>query len=278
MPLLDPACSRTVSTDFGDRSEWRAPDYTPPRWLDAPAVPGRLNRIEVPSALTHPLPAQVWAPRGLRARDAAPLLVVFDGSSYAGPGQLLQWAGAAIESGMPPLRLLLVDAVQRMQWFSGSERFLRTVDFAIEDVNRRYAVRGPVGLLGASLGGLTALLVSARRDDVGVVVSQSGSFFTELSDEGDWPWLSRVRRLVASLRAGEPVWGRRRASFDDLRVGLTCGRGEDNFGNNRDMATALRRRGAQVTFAPGRDLHNVIAWRDQWDPLLADLLTQVWRG
>nr|WP_281358884.1 alpha/beta hydrolase-fold protein [Flexivirga aerilata] len=222
------------------------------------------------------MPVEVWSPRGLRARDAAPMLWCFDGSSYAGAGQLLQWAGASIAAGrLPAFRIVLVDARRRMQWFSGSQRFLRSVDLGVAALRERYAVTGPLAMLGSSLGGLTAMLVAMRRSDVGVVVSQSGSFFNASSDEGGWPWLTRVRRLVRAIRDEEPVWGRRRAGRD-LLIGMTCGRHEGNFAANEELATALRRRGYDVTFEPGRDLHNMVAWRDQLDPMLPNLLQRAW--
>ena len=41
--VLDPANPSRVRTAFGDRSVLELPGYTPPWWLAAPAVPGRLR-------------------------------------------------------------------------------------------------------------------------------------------------------------------------------------------------------------------------------------------
>nr|WP_279672073.1 alpha/beta hydrolase-fold protein [Flexivirga meconopsidis] len=240
------------------------------------AVGGRRQRVTLPSALSDPLPVEVWSPHGLRGRAAAPMLWCFDGSSYARTGQLLQWAGAAIAAGrLPAFRIVLVDARRRMQWFSGSERFLRSVDLGVAALHERYAVTGPLAMLGSSLGGLTAMLVAMRRSNVGVVVSQSGSFFNASSREGAWPWLTRVRRLVRAIRDDEPIWGRQRGDHGVL-IGMTCGRHEGNFAANEELATALRWRGYDVTFEPGRDLHNMVAWRDQLEPMLPNLLQRAW--
>ncbi|KNX36639.1 alpha/beta hydrolase-fold protein [Luteipulveratus halotolerans] len=175
---LDPDAVRTVQTAFGPRSVWESSRYQQPAWLDQPGVTGSMTPMELPSELADPLPVTVWVPRGLRSRQPAPLLWCHDGPEYAERADLVQWAASHVAEGaLPPFRLVLAQPVRRMRWYAASPGYLRSVDLALDALSEKYAVRGPLAVMGASLGGLTSLLVGLRRDDVGAVLSQSGSFF-----------------------------------------------------------------------------------------------------
>jgi len=52
---------------------------------------------------------------------------------------------------------------------------------------------------------------------------------------------------------------------------LTCGAGEENIENNREMAAALGEHLHELG-----DLHNYTAWRDALDPHLTNLLAALW--
>ncbi len=268
--LLDPANPRVVQTDFGPRSEWRAPNYREPAWLTARARPGTLTELELPSALAKPLPVRVWEPVGLG--DApGPLLWCHDGSGYLGRASIDRWAGAKIAAGdLPPMRIVLSDAPRRMQWYSGSERYLRTFGRALDELHRRYRVNAPVAVIGASLGGLTSMLAGTRDPRVGAVFSQSGSFFDpaiDLSDNG-FRWYDRISGLVAKLREA-PV-------REDLHLGMTCGAREGNEKVNAALFDHLAAAGWDVTYEANPDLHNWIGWRDCLDPILPNLLQRAW--
>ena len=109
-----------------------------------------------------------------------------------------------------------------------------------------YAVAGKVAVLGASLGGLTALLAGLHASrEVGAVFSQSGSFFQVRHDDRHesvttfphyWRIAQRVQAILDMRHTDRP-----------LRIGLTCGALEENAPNNASMASAL----AQGR-APGR--------------------------
>lgn len=244
-----------------------------PAWTTAPAVRGRRVSLELPSALAVPLPVQVWAPVGLRARTPAPLLWCHDGPDYVREASLLQWAGAHIHDGsLPPFRLVLARPMRRMQWYSGSERYLRSVDRALDALRDRYAVERPLGVMGASLGGLTSMLVALRRPDVGAVLSQSGSFFWRGGPESDWRWFDRVVRHADAIKAGE-----RRDPRTDLLVAMTCARREDNHDNNLAVARALRRQGLHVTWRAVGGGHDYASWRNALDPIWPNLLAQAWQ-
>ncbi|MDE9364171.1 alpha/beta hydrolase-fold protein [Luteipulveratus sp. YIM 133132] len=272
--LLDPTATCTVRTSFGPRSVWEAGRYRAPDWLDQPGVSGSMTPLELPSELAVPLPVMVWVPRGLRSHQPAPLLWCHDGPEYAERADLLRWAASHVRARtLPPFRLVLAQPVRRLQWYAASPGYLRSVDLALEALRERYRVRAPLAFMGASLGGLTSLLVGLRRDDVGAVLAQSGSFFDPRLDEqeSDFAGFGRIARAVDGVRSGR--WRRAGAG---PQVALTCGRYEENYANNKAMAKALRRRRVPVRLTDVADLHNYTAWRDALDPIWPNLLRETW--
>ena len=63
-----------------------------------------------------------------------------------------------------------------------------------------------------------------------------------------------------------------RGEIERIPVTLTCGTGEENLGNNRAVAEALRRQGWQAALVEHPDAHNWVSWRDSLHPHLAELL------
>lgn len=271
--LLDPAARHTVQTAFGPKSVWRAPGYRPPAWLEQPATSGRVTELALASRLARPLPVGLWVPDGLADQAPAPLLWCHDGPEYAERSALLQWAGALIAAEtLPPFRLALARPVRRNQWYSASPRYLASVDAALADLRSRYAVCGPLAVMGASLGGLTSTLVALRRGDVGALLSQSGSFFDPCTDGGDsgFRWFDRIAAAVRSARQGPPRRG------TDLQIAMTCGRHEQNLANNEAMAQTLRGQGFSALLRQLPDLHNYVAWGDGLEPQWSRALADIW--
>ncbi len=273
--VLDPDNPTTVSTAFGDRSVLELPGYDPPDWLSAPRREGRLVAMALAGETDDEVPLTMWCPDGLADDEAAPLLVVHDGPEYDLLAGITTYAGALVEDGRLPVhRVALVHPVVRDAWYSGSPRYLRTIaDAGLDRIADRYALRDPVVVMGASLGGLTALLLGLLGSPrVGGVFSQSGSFFQVRHDgaESDYRYFGRISRLV------QAVLDTRHAEYP-LTVGMTCGALEENVANNRDMAAALGRAGHEVDLHEVADLHNYTAWRDALDPGLTTVLQAVWR-
>lgn len=269
--LTDPTNPRRAGSAFGDWSVWESQAYAPPAWLREPLRPGRVTSFTVPTALRRPVPVAVWSPAGVTRRRLLPLLLVHDGPEYAVRGDLLRWSAAAVEAGrVPPHRVALVQPVDRMRWYSASPGYLRATETVLRAVRSAYAT-GPVVTVGASLGGLTALLVAlhASAEGLGIVgcLAQSGSFFTpETSpDDSGWAHFGRVARAVERLSATG-------TARTPLRVALTCGALEGNLANNRAMAGVLRRAGHDTSLREVGDLHCWTAWRDALDPDLTALL------
>lgn len=274
--VLDPDNPVRVPTVFGDRSVVELPGYRAPAWLTAPAVPGRYEAFEVSGETAHALPVTVWSPADSRPGDELPLLVAHDGPEYDVYASLTRYCAAMVSAGrLPPHRVALAQPVDRDAWYSGSPQYLRTLLRAgLERLTDAFTTTGPVVVMGASLGGLTALLAGLLgAPDVGGVFAQSGSFFQVQHDdeESGFRYFGRISRTVAAVLDAPPT-------DHPLHVSLTCGGLEGNLRNNRDMAAALRRAGHDVAFTTAADLHNYTAWRDCLDPALTDLLRKCWCG
>ena len=275
--ILDPGNPLTVPTAFGDRSVMAMPSYAEPAWLSAPSVPGVTTELSLVAETAEPVPMTVWSPVTAAESDALPMLVVHDGPEYDRLAAVTQFSGAMIAAGrVAPHRVALATPVLRDAWYSGSPTYLRTEAGAgLTHLAERFPTRGPAVVMGASLGGLTALLVGLLSADghgtIGGVFAQSGSFFSVHRDdqESGFRYFGRITRAVRQVLDAP-------STLHPLHVAMTCGALEDNAANNRDMAAALRRAGHEVTYREVPDLHNYTAWRDSLDPSLTDLLAALW--
>jgi len=271
--VLDPDNRLTVETAFGSRSVMEMPGYAVPSWLSAPSVPGGFTALTLEGETEDEVPVTVWAPDGTEGQ-ALPLLLVNDGPEYDQLASITQFCGAKIASGdLPPHRVALAHPVMRDAWYSGSPKYLRTIaQQGLWGLHEYAPISGPVVVMGASLGGLTALLVGMLdAEEIGGVFSQSGSFFQHRHDvqESSYKYFDRISRRVQEIIDT-------REATRPLRIGLTCGALEENAANNRDMAAALRRAGHHVTHSEVADLHNYTAWRDSLDPHLTEVLRDLW--
>ena len=271
--VLDPDNPVTVETAFGSRSVMQMPGYAVPSWLSAPAVAGTLTPMALEGETADDVPVTVWAPEGTEGQPL-PLLLVHDGPEYDQLASIVQFCAAKIAAGeLPPHRVALAHPVLRDAWYSGSPKYLRTIaGQGIARLHEHGPIDGPVVVMGASLGGLTALLVGLLDvPEIGGVFSQSGSFFQARHDgqESHYKYFGRISRRVQEVIDT-------RETDRPLRIGMTCGALEENAANNRDMAAALRRAGHDVTHAEVADLHNYTAWRDALDPHLTQVLRDLW--
>jgi enterochelin esterase family protein len=273
--VCDPSNPERVRTAFGERSVVLLPGYVRPSWLEADAPEGRTVALSHQDADLGELPIVLWSPEGLADDTPAPLLLAHDGPEYADLSSLTRYAAAMVDTGtLTPFRVALMQPVERDEWYAANPAYVRAEIDAVETVRQQVAVAGDLAVMGASLGGLSALLVGlAGRPTFGAVFSQSGSFFQADLDEQEsgYPHFDRV---VAAVRDVTGADGDRTARR--LAVTLTCGKQEENFDNNAAMARALEAFGHRVRLVEGVDLHNYTAWRDSLDPALTDLLLSVW--
>ena len=272
--VVDPGNPARVPTVFGERSVVEFPGYAAPAWLRGPATAGSYGALEVVGETSVALPVTVWAPRESDDREPLPLLLVHDGPEYDLYASITRYSAALAAAGaLPAHRVALAQPVERDAWYSGSPRYLRTlVRAGLDQLTSAYATSGPIVVMGASLGGLTALLAGLLgAPQVGGVFAQSGSFFQVRhdDDESGFRYFGRISRTVSAVLDA-------REAAHPLRIAMTCGSLEGNRSNNEDMAAALRRAGHDVTFETVPDLHNYTAWRDSLDPALTDLLRKCW--
>jgi enterochelin esterase-like enzyme len=282
--VCDPENPERVPTAFGDRSVALMPGYERPGWLRADAEPGTMTKhvsedIETDTDTdtdtngVGEIPITIWSPPGLAPDEPAHLLVVHDGPEYVELAQLDRYASVVVATGtVPPFRMALMHPVERDAWYAANESYLAAELAALEELTNEVPVVGEMVVMGASLGGLTALLVAlAARPRFGGLLSQSGSFFNRDLDsqESSYPQFQRVTDAVRSVVTG-PV------TDSPLQVVMTCGRMEENFANNDAMSSALAELGHLVAFTPLPDLHNYTAWRDALDPALTEVLRTVW--
>lgn len=277
--ICDPNNGRRAPGPFGERSVIEWPGYSPPRWTTAdPVDPGSLRRLAIPSrTLKSSFDVWMWTSPGGDAGRPLPLLVAHDGPEYDGYSSLCRFLALKVEGGLlPPMRAALLPPVDRDHTYSASAIYARTFGNDLLPAIMR-AAPTPLGHamrvgMGASLGALAMLhLHRTKPATFGALFLQSGSYFRRRSDpqESSFARFGRVTRFVGKVLT-QATWAH------PIPITMTCGRGEENLGNNRAMRQALRSQGYSPRWCEVRDAHNWVAWRDAFDPGLVDLLKAVW--
>ena len=255
---------------FGDKSVLVTPDYTAPAWLGGePAWPVSAE-LSV-SSRVGPIDITVRSPEAPTNR----LLLAHDGPEFDQFASLGSFAATIVrDNRVPPFHLALAAPGARDERYSANPGYATALASAmLPELHGKLGTAAPVVLMGASLGGLAALHAQRRYpNSIGGLFLQSGSFFVPQYDEieSNFPYYPRIIRYIAAVLRGAQPDGRA------VPTVLTCGGVEENLHNNRLMATTLRRQGYPVVLHEVPDAHNYVAWRDAFDPHLADLLAKVW--
>jgi enterochelin esterase-like enzyme len=220
-------------------------------------------KVELESrALRARVAVRVWRPTAGR-QGPLPLLLVHDGSDYARRAGLLR-----LLPGLPPVRAALVDPVEREEHYAAAARYTRALT---EELLPTFDAGGPRVGLGASLGAL-ALLHAHRTTPASLdaLLLQSGSFFRRATDpqERGFRRFARIDRFVGGVLAA----GR---AARTIPITITCASDEENFENNRMVATALERQGYDVRFHAHTGGHTWPAWKGALEPHLEELLCRV---
>lgn len=275
---LDPHNPVRAAGPFGHKSVLELPGYRRPGWLDTGRVTGRFLTLSFASDLLGAtVNIGLWASAQLDVEHEAPLLIVHDGPEYERYSALLPFVDRMIrDDRLPPMRVVLVPPVDRNEHYAASPLYARALArelmpvldwLAPQPPRRRDGRAWRIGM-GASLGALATLHAHRRYPNLfGGLFLQSGSFFQRQTDRQESAFF-RFDRIVAFV---DEVCGATRATRP-VPVGMTCGTIEENLSNNRRVRDALALQGYDVDFAEHRDGHNWIAWRDSFDPHLADLI------
>jgi enterochelin esterase-like enzyme len=277
--VCDPGNPLRAPGPFGDKSVVEFPEYRPPAWLSSPPPPpGTVTEHHVASpALRAAQPVVLWSSAATATDERVPLLVANDGPEYARYSGLVALLDRMVHAGrLPPMRAALLQPVDRNEHYAASAAYARAMARDVLPALEALAPRplhpaARVGM-GASLGALAMLHTQwSRPSTFGGLFLQSGSFFVRHHDahESWMPRFGRITRFVERVQRGG-------GSAPPVPVVMTCGTGEENLANNRDMRGALVALGYDVTLQEVRDAHNWVAWRDAFDPHLVALLARLW--
>jgi enterochelin esterase-like enzyme len=244
--------------------------YREPGWLEEPLADGDWRSLAVPMPiLRSEITATAWSPAGAGDR----VLVAHDGPDYHREGRLGHFLAASIAAGrIPPCHLVLLPAVDRLEWYSASPAYARSLARdVLPQVTAQLGADGPVVGTGVSLGALAMLHAQRRHPEAFAgLFLQSGSFFQprlDSQESGFARWL-RIVRFVGRVR--------RATRGPAVPATMTCGDVEENLANNRDMADVLRGQGYPLIFVENPGAHTWNAWRGVLDPHLTSLLQRVW--
>lgn len=218
------------------------------------------------------VPLRLHTVGGRAGAGRGPLLVVLDGPDYSRRASLLRLLGRLADEGaVPPHRVALVRADDRLETYSASLPYARALTAALDELTGRG--RGRRVGLGSSLGAL-ALLHAHRPEPRAFsgLFLQSGSYFRRRTDpqESHFRRFSRIDRFVGTV-----VNAKDRAR--PVPATLTCGLDEENYACNAAVAQALAAQGYAVSFHAARGGHDWPSWRRALESHLAPLLARVWR-
>jgi enterochelin esterase family protein len=273
--VLDPGNPRQVPGAFGPKSVLEFPGYTPPGWLTAPAVPGKVTGFDVQvTELDAAVSVRLWSPEDTPRDEQLPLLVVHDGPEYDSLASLTRYLSAGVTGHwLPRLRAALLGPGQRNLWYSANPRYSQALCTSVlPAITGRVATGVAVGM-GTSLGALAMLHAHCRYPDAfDALFLQSGSFFWPRFDshEQRFPYYREITGFVTEVHDGG-------LPATPVPAVFTCGAIEENIDNNRLMIKTLQGGGYPATLHEVPDMHNYTAWRDAFDPGLTELLGRVCR-
>lgn len=259
---VDPLNPRRISNGMGEYNHWFYMTQGGPTSLArrARAVPrGEIVRVDLP---THLLVAGqrrrliVYKPP---AAGPVPLLLVYDGPDYLRRASLVTLVENLLaQRRIRPIALAMIahGRSARMAEYGSSDATLAFVHEILLPAARQHldlvdtaAQPGAWGVMGASMGGLMALVTGLRLPHIfGRVLSQSGAFHLG-------PHPSMAVELVEH------------GPLRPLRIWLDVGRYEELLDSNRRTSALLRARGYDVAYREYNAGHNYTAWRDD-----------LWRG
>lgn len=260
--ILDPMNPQIATNPFGRNSVLTGPDYALPAWISrTPANPGSCAELRVMSRILGGRRSiQLYRPFGLVDDDAAPLLVVFDGSDYADHADLIRCFDVLIADGaVPPFRAVLSNPRERHDEYIGSSSHAACIlSEVIPYVERRVAAQG-LATMGASLGAVAAwtTAVEAPGAVLGIVM-HSGTLVRSDHSELDDRMIASITDFVDQALA-DPL-------PPEVAVFQSCGRYESLIDWNRQVSSELGAGRTRYRYVETWTGHDWGAWRDQIAP------------
>jgi enterochelin esterase-like enzyme len=249
---LDPLNPAVCTGGFGPNSEIAMPGYARSAEIDFnPAIPhGSLDSLVFRSpSLGNERAVFVYLPPAdpSRAGGSFPLLLVTDGGEYLTLGSMKNVLDNLIQAGeIPPVIGVFVNPLDRNREYCANPDYERMLAHELVPwIEGRYrTARTPTGraILGASLGGLTALDAFLSHPDVfGLCVSQSGAFWVDKAAMVD-----RVRKFGSVSGRVSLDWGIYESEIPEI---------------NRTTGILLAERGVVVRTAEYHEGHSWGSWR-----------------
>jgi enterochelin esterase-like enzyme len=262
--IIDPHCPHTVDSGIGGwNSCFVVGDFHEPAELSwVPTIPhGRVEEFDFESRLLgNRRRIHVYLPPGYDEERARrfPTLWVHDGGEYLHRGRLPTVLDNLIFSrAIGPLIAIMVDPVMRGREYRANEEYAAFLESEllphVEGHYRAQAQREARGVMGASLGGLSAFYVALTRPQLfSRVGGQSSALHLEEA---------KIAALLSNLRAGAAFY-------------LDVGTYEPRYlPTHRRIVALLNALGYPCVFQQLGAGHNWTSWRAH----LKDLLTCLWR-
>jgi enterochelin esterase family protein len=263
--VADPLNPRRVTNGMGQFNHWfympqGGPTPLVQRQRDAPK--GEVIRLDLPTSMMVAGCQRSLVLYKPPAAGPTPLLLVYDGPDYLRRANLVTVVENLLaQQRIRPVALAMIanGRSARMAEYGSSDATLAYVQQVVLPAARQRldlvditTQRGAFGVMGASMGGLMALVTGLRLPQIfGQVLSQSGAFYL-----GDYA------TVAVDLVQHIPV--------PPLRVWMDVGRYEGLLESNRRTLALLQDRGYDVTYREFNAGHNYSAWRnDLWRGLEA---------
>ena len=263
--LADPFNPQRVSNGMGQFNHWFYMPHGGPTSLaqrQRGVSRGEIIRLDLPTYLMVAGQRRRLALYKPPAAGPVPLLLVYDGPDYLRRASLVTLVDNLIaQQRIQPIALAMLANGRgaRMAEYGSSDGTLAFIHGVVLPAARQHlnliditTQPGAFGVMGASMGGLMALVAGLRLPHIfGQVLSQSGAYHL-----GDYATVALD--LVQHL----PI--------RPLRIWMDVGRYEWLLESNRRALALLQGRGYDVTYREYNAGHNYTAWRnDLWRGLEA---------
>jgi enterochelin esterase-like enzyme len=259
--IADPLNPRRATGSPVPMSDLSLPGAPPQPYFES-GTPPAIEKRKFQELTLH-----IYRPAG--AAGPLPLVVLFDGSSYAGEMRAPVTVQNLVRlKRIRPVMLAMVENApgKRSSDLTCNDAFTTMIATELVPwIRANYAVADePAAIGGMSYGGLAASFAALRYPKVfGAVLSQSGSYWWRSRGAAAWEWLAE------QYRAAAPAGVRFFVEVGLMEIGTQGGR-TSMLESNRRFRDLLRSRGATVTYSEFNGDHSALNWRGSFaDGLVA---------